>query len=267
MKKLLLTCLTTLSLFAATPVSVFAAESSNWLDTSNANQGYVAVHYEAPSNTRTKVMITKNDTSYTYNLNSSRADTSLPLQLGSGTYQVSVLENTAGNNYKKVYSDSLQVQLSSENSVYLASTQNIDWKNSPAVTSLAAKLTQNAITDQQKAQAIYNYITANIKYDYQLAGTLPTVYIPDPQQTLSSRKGICYDYASLNAAMLRSQGIPAKLVMGTASAVKEYHAWNEVYLNGKWVTVDATVDASLQQNGKQVPFAKDAAKYHTSKVY
>ena len=40
------------------------------------------------------------------------------------------------------------------------------------------------------------------------------------------------------ACMLRAQGIPAKLVVGTVSAQDMNHAWNEVYLEGKgWVTV------------------------------
>jgi len=34
--------------------------------------------------------------------------------------------------------------------------------------------------------------------------------------------------------MLRSVGVPAKMVKGYTTNFKEYHAWNEVYVNDKW---------------------------------
>ncbi|WP_411345310.1 transglutaminase-like domain-containing protein [Paenibacillus sp. WLX1005] len=268
MKTFALTCLAAITtLLAVAPVSTFAATTdANWLDTSNLNSGYIAVNY-APDNTaRTKVMISKNDTTYTYDLNTVSA-ASFPLQLGNGTYEVTLLENTSGNNYKKVGTDSLQLDLADQNSVYLASTQNVNWKDSAAVIAKAQQLTANATTDTQKAQAIYDYITSNVKYDYAFASALPTVYIPSPDRTLASNKGICYDYASLNAAMLRSVGIPAKLIMGTTTRVKEYHAWNEVFLNGKWSTIDTTVDASMKQGGKKTTLTTDSAQYTAAKVY
>ena len=64
------------------------------------------------------------------------------------------------------------------------------------------------------------------------------VYLPDPDRTYSSRNGICYDYASLMCAMLRSQGIPSRLIKG--STPLGYHAWNEVFFEGRgWVVVAA----------------------------
>ncbi len=269
MKKLVIACsLATSFLFGAISPA-FAAETTNseWLDASNIDNGYIAVNYTPASAARTKVMIAKSGTTYTYDLNTVSAASNFPLQLGDGTYEVTLLENTSGNNYRKVSSDSLDVTLSNPNSVYLASTQNINWKNSPAVIAKARELTANATTDTAKAQAIYDYITSKVKYDYALAAALPAVYIPSPAQTLSSNKGICYDYASLNAAMLRSVGIPAKLDMGTSTKVKEYHAWNEVFLNGKWVVVDTTVDASMKQGGKKTTLTTDASQYTAAKVY
>lgn len=270
MKKLLLTCLTAFTLISFAPTNTYAATpatDNTWLDTSSVSEGFIAVHYNAPAHTRTKLMISKNDVNYTYDLNDTQADSSFPLQLGNGTYNVTILENTSGNSYKKIQADSIEMNLSDANAVYLASTQNVNWKNDTAVISKAQQLTQNATTDVQKAQAIYDYITSNVKYNYKFASALPAVYVPDAATTFVSNTGICYDYASLNAAMLRSVGIPTKLVMGTSTTVKEYHAWNEVYLNGQWVTVDTTVDATLKQNGKTTTLAKNAAEYKAVKTY
>ena len=46
-------------------------------------------------------------------------------------------------------------------------------------------------------------------------------------KTLRTGRGICFDYASLTAAMLRSQNIPARLEIGYSGDV--YHAWISVY--------------------------------------
>ena len=51
---------------------------------------------------------------------------------------------------------------------------------------------------------------------------------------MQTRKGICFDYASLMSALLRSQGIPTKLVVGYSGTA--YHAWISVYLDeAGWV--------------------------------
>jgi transglutaminase/protease-like cytokinesis protein 3 len=59
--------------------------------------------------------------------------------------------------------------------------------------------------------------------------------------------------------MLRSTGIPAKLVKGYANYNPGvYHAWNEVYLDGQWHVIDTTLDAST---GIYDEIFKDASDY------
>ncbi|MNY81920.1 Transglutaminase-like superfamily protein [compost metagenome] len=66
--------------------------------------------------------------------------------------------------------------------------------------------------------------------------------------------------------MTRSVGIPTKLVMGTSEYVTAYHAWNEVYVNEEWITIDTTIDAGLiSDNGKTM--IKDSTKYEGAKFY
>ncbi|WP_436756450.1 transglutaminase-like domain-containing protein, partial [Streptomyces sp. URMC 124] len=66
---------------------------------------------------------------------------------------------------------------------------------------------------------IHEYIVDTIRYDKALASSELTDYLPDIDRTLSGKKGMCYDYASLFASMLRSVDIPTKLVMGTTDYV------------------------------------------------
>lgn len=242
------------------------ASAANWLDTSKLSQGVITVSYDVPADKRIKLMIAKDDSSYNYNLYSNVASENFPLQQGNGTYKVSVLENTSGNKYKVVASESVTLQLSNPNAVYLSSVQNVKWSPSDKAVLKATQLTAGLKTDEQKVKAIYNYIVSNVKYDYTLASNVTTDYIPNNDNTLVTKKGICYDYSSLFATMLRSQGIPTKLVMGNTSYVSSYHAWNEVLLNGKWVTIDTTVDAGLAKTAAST-LVKAADKYTAVKFY
>ncbi|WP_379127594.1 transglutaminase family protein [Paenibacillus sp. sgz500958] len=269
MKKVYFMLLTLLVMVTSIQVTTAQAATtdSQWLSTANLSEGVIGIDYSVPKDKRTKLMITKDNSSYTYNLYASEQSEDFPLQQGNGTYKVTILENTTGNKYRTVYSDEVELSLTNTNVVYLNSVQNIKWSSSDKAIQQAQQLTQGLSTDEAKVKAIYNYVVKNVQYDYTLASSIPTDYIPSIDKTLTGKKGICYDYSSLFAAMLRSVDIPAKLVMGKTSYVTEYHAWNEVLLNGKWVTIDTTVDAGMIKNKKTVELIKSATKYSTAKVY
>lgn len=55
--------------------------------------------------------------------------------------------------------------------------------------------------------------------------------------------------------------------MGKSTFVQEYHAWNEVYLNNKWVVIDTTVDAGLLKSKKTVNMVKKASDYKAELEY
>jgi len=68
----------------------------------------------------------------------------------------------------------------------------------------------------------------------------------------SRRSGTCEHFASALTLMLRAVGVPSRMVTGFASAewnpIGEYyavrlrsaHAWTEAWIDGRWVTLDAT---------------------------
>ncbi|MNC48110.1 Transglutaminase-like superfamily protein [compost metagenome] len=174
-----------------------------------------------------------------------------------------MLENTTGNKYKNVYSVTKDVVLADSNAVYLGSTQNVNWAAASDVVAKAKELTAGKNSNEEKVKAIYEYIIGNVTYDYELAANVAPGYVPNLNQVLVDGTGICYDYSSLFAAMTRSIGIPTKLVKCTSEDVSEYHAWNEVLVNGAWVTVDTTVDAG----SGSADFAKDSSKYAAAKIY
>ena len=74
----------------------------------------------------------------------------------------------------------------------------------------------------------------NVTYDTQKASSVTSGYLPNVDETLATGKGICFDYAALMAAMLRSQGVPIKLVLGYTGDA--YHAWLSVYSESEgWI--------------------------------
>lgn len=244
-----------------------ADEAVGWLNTTSLNKGIIAVHYEVNAKVKTKLMIAKGVSNYTYNLSANKEDEWFPLQLGNGEYTISLMENISGNTFKIVNKDKITLQLKDSNAVYLNSTQNIAWTSNSDAILKAKQLTKNKKTDAEKVKAIHEYVVSNISYDNKLAANLPADYLPSIDRTFQSQKDICYGYASLFAAMLRSLDIPTKLIMGDSSYVDSYHAWNEVYLNGNWITIDTTVDAGLKKSNKKFELIKDAEKYTPKKQY
>ena len=88
------------------------------------------------------------------------------------------------------------------------------------------------VTDQLGVvSAVYNYVVKNLTYDTAKASSVQSGYLPNVDLVLAQKKGICFDYAALMTAMLRSQDIPTKLVVGYTGNL--YHAWINVYLEGQ----------------------------------
>ena len=107
----------------------------------------------------------------------------------------------------------------------------------------ARELAQGAANQGDVVRNIYQWVVDNITYDHDKAAQLAsaTGYVPDPDATLASGTGICFDYASLGAAMLRSLGIPCQVITGYVSPDDVYHAWNMVYIDGEWISVEISI--------------------------
>ena len=113
---------------------------------------------------------------------------------------------------------------------------------------LADEICADSDTDAEKVQAIYNWMIANFEYDYNYRALLQYF---DVRRTLSTRKGVCYDFSNLFAALCRSQNIPCYVVDGTPyDRSTEDHTWNRVYYDGCWWDLDVTNDISCAASGK-----------------
>jgi transglutaminase-like putative cysteine protease len=116
---------------------------------------------------------------------------------------------------------------------------------------LAREVIEGAASDNTKARAIDKYLRANYGYTLHL---LPST-VPDPLANFlfERRKGHCEYFASAMAVMLRTVGIPSRVVTGFASGVfnpltgwqvvraSDAHSWVEAWIPGRgWTTYDPT---------------------------
>ena len=73
---------------------------------------------------------------------------------------------------------------------------------------------------------------------YIKAATVKPGTLPDIDTTYEKKMGVCQDLSALMICMLRTQGIPAKLMIGYAD--KNYHAWVVTLIEDKQIFFDPT---------------------------
>ncbi|MEN1761274.1 transglutaminase-like domain-containing protein [Anoxynatronum sibiricum] len=253
-------------LVIASTVSVSAMEVAS-LDTRSVETGLLSVQYQVPGHTATKIMLEKGGERSVFDLSATRTEETIPLLLGDGQYKVSILEHVSGNQYRPIKTETIEVAIVDPTARFLSSVQEIRWDQNMKAIQKAAALTAGLTTDMEKVTAIYEYIVENIRYDDAKAATVTSGYQPDIDATLLSGSGICYDYAALFAAMMRSVGVPARMAKGYAPGIDVYHAWNEILVDGEWQTMDTTMDAAYRQSKMPVKMFKDGAAFNkTSEV-
>ena len=260
MKRIML-IFTIMMLLVTSATSVFADTMNVQVNTADAT---VVINVSTTAYSNFKAIVEKDDVVYIYNLVSGIE--TLPLQMGSGQYTVTVLGSNDGRRFRLLSEKTINVTIK-ENAVYLSSSQTVNWNDESEVAILAKELTKDAETDREKLEAIHTYVVKNVRYDYQKATSLPKGYIPNSETTLAEGSGICSDFAAITASMLRSVDVPTKLVKGYSSYTPVYHAWNEVLIDEQWVVVDASTDSIYVDYNVAYSLEKDTADYVNSKVY
>ena len=247
------------------------------IDYSNSKDGYVMAQYTAATSQRLKVQVKGPTTTYTYDLPAGSWAT-FPLSDGNGSYKVDVLENTTGKKYAYVVSASFQVTLSDEFAPFLRPNQYVDYGVAPNTVAKAQELAGSIADPLQKVAKIYDYVVASLTYDKEKAAAVQSGYLPVLDTVLSTKKGICFDYASLMAGMLRSQGVPCKLVVGYAGTA--YHAWINVwtketgwvdgviFFDGTtWQRMDPTFATSGKVSDSIMQYIGDGSNYTAKYLY
>ena len=243
-------------------------ENGVLIDFSGAEEGYIGV--SGQSSGRLKFQVIKDGDTYTYDLKSDGTPSIFPLQLEDGMYSFRVLENVSGTKYAVLYSIDETISIEDSFVPFLCASDYVNYTEKSACVKKAQELAASASDVNGVISAVYEYVCKTVKYDKVKAKTVQSGYLPDPDETLSTGKGICFDYASLTAAMLRSQGIPCKVIFGYVSPNEVYHAWNMFYTEEKgWVTVKFEIspknwnrmDLTFSANGADGNFIGDGSNY------
>jgi transglutaminase/protease-like cytokinesis protein 3 len=182
---------------------------------------------------------------------------------GAGTYTVDVkFQNFAlQNSYDNVKSVKVQNQ-DNKDAQYLVPSDHVE-SDSPKIVALSNQIVSQAgaSTDLEKAKAIHDWISVNVRYDSQ-----ELKQMDDQEETTWTRSaldvlnqspqpaGVCYGQSLLFAALARAQGLPTKVDSGTVPGGT--HAWNEVLVGGSWKPIDTTWDDGIISGGREVAVEK-----------
>ena len=152
---------------------------------------------------------------------------------------------------------------------YLESTEYLD-ADHPLVVALAEKLTLGAESDVERIRAIYLYVR-DLRYDILESFRYLAAGQRSASAVLQHGVAFCMGKASSFVALSRAAGVPARVAFQTLdSPEKEFlspevralwggkrgrplpwHSLGEAFLNGRWVKLDATIDApTAAQLGK-----------------
>lgn len=164
---------------------------------------------------------------YRIEVNNGNFAKKIPLNFGVGEYNIG-LGNSGEDIQFKVNNMAIGNQ-------FILPSYLID---SEAVWDIAQNITAETNDPLEKARLIHEYVVKNFEY------YLPERYPPlvTASEIIKTKQGICRDFSFVYAALARAVGLPAKVVYG--DVVGGIHAWNEVMVGDKWITVDCTRDLS-----------------------
>ncbi|MBC3542193.1 transglutaminase domain-containing protein [Rufibacter sediminis] len=124
-----------------------------------------------------------------------------------------------------------------------------------SVDGIAHFINRHYKTPQEKVQAIYQWLAANVVYDVQALSLGPQYYERQAliTQTLATRKALCQGYAEVFHALCAQTGIPSYLITGfvvpRSTSTPRSHAWCAAQLDGQWYLFDPTWGAGQLENG------------------
>lgn len=246
------------------------------VDASHTDEGYLMAAYRGESR-QVKLQLTGPDyMTYTYDLAGNDFQV-FPLSAGNGIYQLGIYENISGSQYATVFSQEITAAISNTMGPFLYPNQYVQFDASSDAVAIASRLVTGAHDDLEAISAVFDYVINNISYDYDKAFNVQSGYIPDIDEILKQKKGICLDYAAVMTSMLRSQQIPTRLEVGYAGEV--YHAWISTYVEDKgwingivqfdgqnWSIMDPTFAANSGDKSLR-SFIGDASNYVTKYIY
>ncbi len=129
-----------------------------------------------------------------------------------------------------------------------------------SLAALAKYLVEPCKTEQDKARAVYRWITDRIAYDAE-AFFKGKPRDSSPAGVLRQRKAVCEGYSNLYADLAARAGLKVRRVDGfmKSPTISGAHAWNVVEIDGSWRLLDSTCGAGHLAGDK---FEKSFSEYY-----
>lgn len=217
------------------------------LETSNAHNGNIKATSFGTTGKRYKLQIKHGSNKQIFDVRNDGVYELFPVQFGDGEYEATLYESVSGKQYATASVVKFPVKLDRPDASQLVPNQYVNYTEGSALTQTADLLCRG-YEPEKKFHTICNYIKQNFRYDYVKAVLTKSGTLPEVDKTFQKRMGICQDLAAVTVAMLRSQGIPSKLVIGYAG--KQYHAWVTAKVGGKEHFFDPTAAVSNKKFSK-----------------
>lgn len=217
------------------------------IDAQNISEGYFLASLQKSSKRRMKLRVKKSKEMLTYDLNGQGDFEVFPLQLGDGKYDITLYENVSGKKYSTAGKISLNVRLSNPDACFFYPNQYVNYTESSGPVAKAEEICAGQKWEDRYA-TVCRFMKQNMHYDFIKAVTIKAGVLPDIDGSYEKKMGICQDLAAVMCCMLRTQDIPARLMIGYAD--KAYHAWVEFQYNGKNYFFDPTAAVNGIQNVK-----------------
>ena len=107
----------------------------------------------------------------------------------------------------------------------------------PKIKAAAREAVRGATTQTQAIEGLVRYVRSHLRAEYVPA-------FSNALEALETGRGDCTEHSVLFAALARAAGIPARVAVGVAywppGQGFGWHAWCEVYADGRWLSVDPT---------------------------
>lgn len=224
----------------------FSREDAAWqggygIDSLDAGKGAVSV--SCTSEEELRLLVEHGEYEMVYAVPNDGTPFVVPMSDGDGLYRISVMEWVEGTLYRCAMSVSVDVSLESRLSPWLRPNILVPYKDDDLCIRKAEELAEASATQEAFVESVAAYVRSAVSYDRDCPVGKLSDHTVDPDRTLLAGKGICIDYAALTTAMMRSQGIPARMAFGDVVQGGEvsYHAWTETWLDGEWRIFDAVM--------------------------
>ncbi len=218
------------------------------VDASGAPNGYFFAAVSYNTNHRLKLRVIKDGTTFTYDLKTDTSYELFPLQLGTGYYEIHLYENVSGKKYAMAGSLGIYVTMENQDAPFLVPNQYISYTKASEAVAKADEICAGK-GEKDAYDAVCKFMSTSFVYDFIKAVTIKPGMLPDIDGSYAKKMGVCQDLSAITCAMLRTQGIPARMIIGYADS--QYHAWTTAKVNGKDIFFDPTAAISAISSVKE----------------